>query len=162
MPVPLSPPGVSWCLITLGVHDFGGGNVGGTLVVEPETPVRWALTNDLLLAVTIRKAITAGGIKPLYLPHTDQSGFVNSDGTPIVNFGYRFSIEPVRAARLSSNATITTLLPMSKGPTVSVGSLVDIGAWPNSGGVINPPVVNGNVTYTETFPGSGAYIVTVS
>lgn len=156
------PAGVSTFRVQFEAIGVNGRPIGGWFTVEPETPLVWAATGTPLLGSAETKYYADGIVDDLWLPYTDQTGFTAGvGGPPAIDWGYRFYFRPIRSRQLLTDTYVR--VPSSVASPVKVANLMNIGGWPNATITIVEDGGSGdNITYTETPPGSGLYVASVS
>lgn len=146
------PAGITTATVTFGdAVDFAGQPVATSVTFRPSVSLLWAATGQPVIAFPETVTAAGGGPGSIVLPHTDQAGFVDGYGTPIVNWSYvatgEWSAggakEPFR--REFQIPTGTTTLDLDTVPG-AVGT-----TSPPS--MIGPPGPPGPVGPTSTVPG---------
>jgi hypothetical protein len=83
------PPGVTTATVTFGgATDFVGGPVATSVTFKPSVNLLWQATGQPVVGFPATVKAAAGAQGSIVLPHTDQSGFVDGYGAPIVNWSY--------------------------------------------------------------------------
>lgn len=82
------PEGVTTCTVTFGTTtDFAGNPVTTKIAFKPSTTVLWVATGTPLIGVSTT-VTSDDGEGSIELPHTDQPGFVDVNGLPVVDWSY--------------------------------------------------------------------------
>lgn len=83
------PEGITTAPVAFGkATDFTGRGVTVSIVITPSHRIVWDATGDPLVDFTSTERASAGAEASISLPHTDQPGFVDINGNPIVNWHY--------------------------------------------------------------------------
>lgn len=157
------PAGMSTITVVGHVDRPDGKYASGYVWAEAERKFGYVGTSWFMIRTTAKKAASRGDFS-ITLPHSNQLGLTGDAGAAIASVGYRLYFQPTNDTIVQTLAWQT--LPTSMGATVNLTQLADLGGWPNAqitvvtggggGGAA------GNVTYTETAPGSGLFHATVS
>lgn len=126
------PSGITTATVTFGTStDFAGDPVTTKLKIVPSATIFWSGTNAPVVAFAINaESDTEGSV---VLPHTDQPGFVDINGAPILHWSYIATGEWRSPAGGSVLFRKEFLLP-------STATTVDFDMMPGGAiGTTNPP-----------------------
>ncbi len=148
------PEGMSTCNVGIQLSAFGKAGQG-YLQVFAERKFGYIgspWTSDLVS----NKIRTTQGSVYIKVPHSDQPGLTGDMGAELSDpVAYQFVFSPLRSGPIDTLSFV--YVPMSKGDTVNLNTIADLGGWPHQTVITLPGGGGGTGTYVPVTIGGSTY-----